>query len=51
MLGLLAALEETLNDLCQYPHPDVDVTPILLTSHPTQRAQQKTRLEGKHILT
>lgn len=47
MLQTLYELERTLDGLLQYPYASVEVTPVLLTSHPEHRAQQKARLVGQ----
>lgn len=46
MLEQLYSLESSLDDLLNYVYPQVDVTPVLLTSHPEDRARQKVTLSG-----
>lgn len=46
MLEQLYSLESSLDALLTYVYPQVDITPVLLTSHPGDRAQQKATLSG-----
>lgn len=49
MLDQLRSLATTIDCLIDYAYPPVDVTPVLLSSQPDYRAQQKASLSGMNL--
>jgi hypothetical protein len=50
MLEHLYSLGDAVDRLLSYAYPSVDVTPVLLVSHPEQRARRMTELSGAIII-